>query len=242
MPLNAGQRGEKLMNAAEINAIKQRIKNIMAARGGNGSVTSYAGTNYNFSTNPEAGGVVKLEHGQKTVNILRNAINTTIGGRSVGPEVKDQGQAVDLATFTNANLSAICTTLENENVQGNRGKAYGNMNGNLTDYVTERSSCRTHCSGICVGNCYGRCNGCSNTCGGGCHNACNGGCGPSGCTGCSSCTGTCAGNCQGCAGCSGCCWGSCTGCNGTCNDGCGGGCNGLRAQTYYPDSRDPSSY
>ena len=226
------------MTAAELKALKTKINTVMSHRSGttsgqnksNGDVGAYAGTAYAFSETPGDSIPLKVEHGQKTVNLLRK-INTTIGGRSVGPEVQYAGQAIDTDTFTNANLTAIVNTLESEYSQANRGAYAGYYNGSAVATATEVSSCAAACTGLCKGNCFGKCNGCSGLCGGGCWNNCAGSCGYGQCTGCSStCTGACqtacTGSCQG--GCKNQCDTACTGCSG-CTGGCTDQCTGVRA-------------
>ena len=227
------------MTAAELINIKERINTVMTHRSGttsgenksNGDMSAYAGSSYAFSETPGGDIPLKVEHGQKTVNLLR-LINSTIGGRSVGPEVSYAGQAIDTDTFTATNLNAIIDSLESEYSQANRGKAAGLYNGDTLDSVSESSSCSAQCSGLCIGNCFGECNGCSTTCGGGCWDNCKGSCGYGQCTGCSStCTGACQTACTSSCG-GGCmnqCDTACTGCYTACNGGCTNACTGSRA-------------
>ena len=59
-----------MLTASEMNTLKRKIKAEMARRCGYGSLSSYSGSTYDFSTTPSAGGVMMSEQGQKTVNLL----------------------------------------------------------------------------------------------------------------------------------------------------------------------------
>lgn len=72
------------MTAAQVIALKAKIKAEMARRKGYGSLSTstgynyakkdsavnYSGTAYDFTTTPTKGGTVLTEHGQKTVDLL----------------------------------------------------------------------------------------------------------------------------------------------------------------------------
>ena len=57
------------MTAQEMNDLKSKIKSLCSKRGGFGSLSSFSGSSYNFSTTPVDGGIIRAEHGQKTIDI-----------------------------------------------------------------------------------------------------------------------------------------------------------------------------
>ena len=55
-----------LFSAEDFNGLKELLNGECNRRRGNGSVQSYAGSAYQFTTKPAAGGYVMAEHGKKT--------------------------------------------------------------------------------------------------------------------------------------------------------------------------------
>lgn len=59
-----------MLTAAQINGLREKTRTELARRGGFGSLTVFAGTEYDFEAVPQPGGQVLAEHGQKTINPL----------------------------------------------------------------------------------------------------------------------------------------------------------------------------
>ena len=204
--------------AQEMIDLKARVKAEMQRRNGNGSLVAYAGTDYDYTVDPAAGGQMLTEHVNKIV-VPMNAITASgMTEQAVG----DQAMAMD-------GIDAKLTVYVAEPAQKNA-----------------TSSCSGACSGLCVSSCYNSCGGsCSVGCGG-CDTTCTGGCKTT-CTGecdttCSgycrdSCNGGCSGGCEGCGGtcartCSVNCFDSCTNtCKNTCEGNCGTQCQQLCANS-----------
>ena len=206
-----------LISPSRINALKNRVRAECARRNSNGSVSSYAGSAYDFTLMPADGTLIKAEHYDKNATPL-NAINSKIVSRaSSGGYIVKENDFVQMEAFL--------ATIESRNL-----------------YDSTASDCSASCTGLCyscTGTCSGGCSGCTGCtgcggCGGcdgscsGCSGTCTGGC--SGCSGCgescsyscSSCSGGCSGSCLGCSGtCTG-----CSGCSDACSYGCGSGCTG----------------
>lgn len=66
--------GVSFVTAEDFNGLKELLNNECNRRRGVGSVQSYAGAVYQFSTKPAPGGYILAEHGQKLADPLR-AIN-----------------------------------------------------------------------------------------------------------------------------------------------------------------------
>ena len=187
--------------AQEMIDLKARVKAEMQRRKGNGSLVAYAGTDYDYTVDPAAGGQMLTEHVNKIV-VPMNAITASgMTEQAVG----DQAMAMDV-------IDAKLTVYVAEPAQKNA-----------------TSSCSGACSGLCVSSCYSSCGGsCSVGCGsctGGCTGSC-GGCDETCSTQCGSdgCSGNCGSNCKtdGCtAYCGMSCWGRCSS---NCTDGCENTC------------------
>lgn len=186
--------------ASDFVSLKARVKAEMARRIYRGPLTSYAGTDYDYTTVPAAGGVIKTEH----VNKLITPIN------AIAPSGYTEVSSGDPV----AALKAL-----NDSFASHEGKAYYNT-----------VDCASSCSGLCRGYCENTCTGCDGCsgCGGACSNSCSGDCEGTCTGGCSTtCTGTCSGGCRstcsgGCSGCSA----TCQTCAGVCGNGCGYRCGG----------------
>lgn len=179
--------------AQEMIDLKARIKAEMQRRNGNGSLVAYAGTDYDYTVDPAAGGQMLTEHVNKIV-VPMNAITASgMTEQAVG----DQAMAMD-------GIDAKLTVYVTEPAQKNG-----------------TSSCSGACSGLCVSRCYNSCGGsCSVGCGscGGCDETCSNQCGSDGCSG--NCGNNC--KTDGCtAYCGMSCWGKCSSnCSGGCENTC----------------------
>ena len=187
--------------AQEMIDLKARVKAEMQRRKGNGSLVAYAGTDYDYTVDPAAGGQMLTEHVNKIV-VPMNAITASgMTEQAVG----DQAMAMD-------GIDAKLTVYVAEPAQKNG-----------------TSSCSGACSGLCVSSCYsscggscsvgcGSCGGCSGGCTGDCNETCSNQCGSDGCSG------NCGSNCKrdGCtAYCGMSCWGKCSSnCSGGCENTC----------------------
>ena len=187
--------------AQEMIDLKARVKAEMRRRNGNGSLVAYAGTDYDYTVDPAAGGQMLTEHVNKIV-VPMNAITASgMTEQAVG----DQAMAMD-------GIDAKLTVYVAEPAQKNG-----------------TSSCSGACSGLCVSSCYsscggscsvgcGSCGGCSGGCTGDCKETCSNQCGSDGCSG------NCGSNCKrdGCtAYCGMSCWGKCSNnCSGGCENTC----------------------
>lgn len=204
--------------AQEMIDLKTRVKAEMQRRKGNGSLVAYAGTDYDYTVDPAAGGQMLTEHVNKIV-VPMNAITASgMTEQAIG----DQAMAMD-------GIDAKLTVYVAEPAQKNG-----------------TSSCSGACSGLCVSSCYNSCGGscsvgcggCDTTCTGGCKTTCTGECDTT-CNGyCrDSCNGGCSGGCEGCGGtcartCSVNCSDGCTKtCKGTCTGNCGSQCEQLCANS-----------
>lgn len=111
-------------------------------------------TNLEFVNPVEKGALIKMEHGEKTINLLY--------------EIKD--------------IESIDYVIDNGLLPSQEG--YMSLTTFLEKLSTERmegdtSSCRGACTGLCFGSCIGGCNGCSDACTGdcsGCTATCGTGC------------------------------------------------------------------
>ena len=187
--------------AQEMIDLKARVKAEMQRRNGNGSLVAYAGTDYDYTVDPAAGGQMLTEHVNKIV-VPMNAITASgMTEQAVG----DQAMAMD-------GIDAKLTVYVAEPAQKNG-----------------TSSCSGACSGLCVSSCYSSCGGscsvgcgscgdCSGGCTGDCKETCSNQCGSDGCSG------NCGSNCKrdGCtAYCGMSCWGKCSNnCSGGCENTC----------------------
>ena len=62
--------GVSFVTAEDFNGLKELLNNECNRRRGVGSVQSYAGSAYQFSTKPAPGGYILAEHGQKLADPL----------------------------------------------------------------------------------------------------------------------------------------------------------------------------
>lgn len=196
------------------NELKKKIKAECLRRKYTGSVSSYGGTSYDYTTQPNNGKVISKEHITKLVEPMA-AINIENQNENINV-IKDDDlstleakitayQAMGL-TDSNTGCSAYCTGLCSTSCSESCGvQCQGTCLGSCKN--TCQGSCQSTCSGGCRSTCSGSCSGCSGSCSGGCYTGC------SGCSG--SCTRHCANDCTGL--CGGSCSGLCTSCTGTCS-------------------------
>lgn len=177
--------------ASDFIAIKARVKAECARRKYNGSVESYAGSNYDYTVTPQDGNVPLPEHFNKIIVPMNAMVNT---GRS-------QTQNGYLVRAMN-DIDSALTTLES-----------------ITETASS-SGCKASCTGLCQGTCTTGCTGCtggcSGSCGTGCANGCSGGCRTTCTSLCADdCTAACEESCY--SNCYHSCSGGCAGeCKGTC--------------------------
>ena len=124
-----------MLTASQINSLKASVKAEMARRSGYGSLAEFAGASYDFSTVPAAGGVIKAEHGQKTVNLILKVTDVN--------KLKNVNQGDILPDKLDSSVLTHVNTLKNESMTGSK------------------SSCRGACTGLCLGTCTSTCSGCS---------------------------------------------------------------------------------
>ena len=153
--------------ASDFVSLKARVKAEMNRRCRVGSLTAYAGTNYDYTVTPATGGVIKSEHLQKLTTPVNAIANTGIAQG-------DPGTVISALDAFDTKLTA------HENYP---------MRGSGTD-------CASSCSGLCSSGCWNSCSGCggscSYSCSGSCDGSCSGGCDGSCSGGCStSCGGAC---------------------------------------------------
>ena len=159
-----------LFSAEDFNGLKELLNGECNRRHGNGSVQGYAGSAYQFTTKPAAGGYIMAEHGKKLSDPLRAINPRGIEDVSRGTEVK---------------LDAVAKKI---------------VELQKKDPLSSDTGCAASCTGLCVSGCYSACAGCSGTCTGTCTGGCMGTCTGSCQGSCAGCTGTCSGTCQGCTG------------------------------------------
>ena len=149
MALTKGSKTE----ASDINSLKARVKAEMNRRCRLGSLASYAGTSYDYTTTPATGVKMNVEHINKILTPMSKITSQSYGNsKAVG----------DLATAPDI----LSTNLAVYETQA------------MTKGAT--SSCSSSCSGLCTTGCYNACTGCTGcTSCSGCSGSCSGcsGCG-----------------------------------------------------------------
>jgi len=189
-----------LVSADRFNELKARVKAECARRAYADSVASYGGTDYDYTTTPASGTLIKQEHRDK-IAIPLNAISEDMIPIASGlPVVLDE----DLLS-----MEAFITVLEQRSPTDSEG-----------------TDCSGGCAGMCYGcqgTCYNNCSGCGNSCSNNCSGGCKGGC----TSDCGGCGGSCDASCEG--GCLYSCYDICSGCGGACSNDCKGSCAGCGA-------------
>lgn len=214
-----------LITADRIKTLKANVKAECQRRNSTGSVATYGGTSYDFTTTPATGQLIKYEHYEKNAVPL-NKINSS-------------KQPIEGATGSPATEASIKKMEDNVAAFKACDKYANSLSG---------SGCNASCTGLCfsctsscVGGCTS-CTGCTGTCTNsctsctGCSGGCDGcrGCGSGCASGCSGCGSGCASGCTSCSGCSGCgsgCANTCSACGGGCTATCAAWCTGGGCQT-----------
>lgn len=211
-----------IITASRLNTLKSAVKAECNRRKYTGSVTTYAGSTYNYSKTPAKGVIVKKEIYEKNAVPL-NAISGDISTEVSSNVIRDSDflkLETKVASLKKISLSAAA---------GATG-----CNASCTGL------CSTECGDSCSG-CTGCGSGCASTCKGDCEGSCSGGCSGS-CTGCEAecrddCTAECADDCW--ARCADNCRGDCEGdCSDACSEGCGSGCSGGCSTSCDKDCSD----
>lgn len=181
--------------ASDFVSLKARVKAEMNRRCRSGSLTSYAGTNYDYSVTPASNVKILPEH----LNKLTTPVNAI---SDCGISEKQSGDVIPALDDFDTKLSSH--------------EAFP-MRGSGTD-------CASGCSGLCSNGCWNSCSGCGGSCSydcSGCSGTCSGSCSGS-CSG--GCDGSCGGACwrDGCtSNCTAACRMDCTySCSGECSGGC----------------------
>lgn len=187
--------------------LKSKVKAECNRRKYKDPVTSYGGSNYDFTTIPTSGNKIKEEHYEKNA-IPMNAINSLQipDTEGKGKRIKDE----DLSKMESLITSWSATSYYNNKSTDCNGNCTGlcySCTGECNSGCSGCSGSCTSCSGSCSGDCDGRCSG---SCTGNCNTTCSSSCGGSGCSG--QCTSSCySGDC------SGSCGSSCANCGNTCS-------------------------
>ena len=182
--------------ASRFSNLKAKIKAECQRRAYVGSVTSYAGSSYDYSAAPATDTIIKKEHYEK-IAVPMNAITGDIAtdGARVVSDAELTAMETKVTTLSNISLGVS---------QANTG-------------------CNASCTGLCSTGCYDACTSCTSCSGcSGCGDACTGctGCGNSCVGGCYGCGARCANACNGCTGtCDSSCWSSAAG-GGSCGTLC----------------------
>lgn len=185
------------MLAADFIALKARVKAEMQRRKYTGSISVYAGDEWDFTVQPEAGGKILPEHFNKIVEPI-NAISPTgleavkSGDQAMSIKLAEQKlyeyerHALNGANDCASSCTGLCTTSCGSSCGGNCYAVCENSC-NYDCYGTCSSTCADDCTGSCKGTC-------SSTCSGTCKNTCK-----------TTCTGTCVNDCART------CWSNCLG-------------------------------
>ena len=211
-----------IITASRLNTLKSAVKAECNRRKYTGSVTTYAGSTYNYNKTPAKNVIIEKEIYEKNAVPL-NAISGDISTEVSSNIIKDSDflkLETKVASLKKISLSAAA---------GATG-----CNASCTGL------CSTGCGDSCSG-CTGCGSGCASTCKGDCEGSCSGGCSGS-CTGCEAecrddCTANCADDCW--ARCADNCRGDCEGdCSDACSKDCGSGCSGGCSTSCDKDCAD----
>ena len=200
-----------IITASRLNTLKSAVKAECNRRKYTGSVTTYAGSTYNYNETPAKGVIVKKEVYEKNAVPL-NAISGDVSTEVSSNVIRDSDflkLETKVAALKKISLSAA---------SGSTG-----CNASCTGL------CSTGCGNSCDG-CTGCGSGCASTCSGSCEGTCRGGC-EAECE--DDCTADCASDCW--ARCADNCQGSC---EGSCRGGCEGSCKGDCSNSCMENCRD----
>ena len=178
--------------AADFVTLKARVKAEMQRRHGYGSLSTYAGSAYDYTNNPKSGVVVQPEHVNKIVEPINKIKNTGIPEASIGGIVK----AIDSAEIALTTYEKISP---NASQTGCASMCSGLCSSSCYNACASYSPCSCGsdaCSGSCTATCA---NNCMTSCGNGgqCGMSCWNNCDPSWSGGCgTSCKASCSGGCS----------------------------------------------
>lgn len=127
--------GVSFVTAEDFNGLKELLNNECNRRRGVGSVQSYAGAVYQFSTKPAPGGYILAEHGQKLADPLRAINPNGIDKVESGSYIRMDAMAKRIAEL--GKKDAVSRT---------------------------DTGCAASCTGLCASGCYTTCNGCTGSC------------------------------------------------------------------------------
>ena len=203
-----------IITASRLNTLKSAVKAECNRRKYTGSVTTYAGSTYNYNKTPAKNVIIEKEIYEKNAVPL-NAISGDISTEVSSNIIKDSDflkLETKVASLKKISLSAAAGA----------------------------TGCNASCTGLCSTGCGDSCSGCTG-CGSGCASTCKGSCEGScegSCTGCEAecrddCTANCADDCW--ARCADNCQGSC---EGSCRGGCEGSCKGDCSNSCMENCRD----
>ena len=186
-----------IITASRLNTLKSAVKAECNRRKYTGSVTTYAGSTYNYNKTPAKNVIIEKEIYEKNAVPL-NAISGDISTEVSSNIIKDSDflkLETKVASLKKISLSAAAGA----------------------------TGCNASCTGLCSTGCGDSCSGCTG-CGSGCASTCEGSCEGSCRGGCEAeceddCTADCASDCW--ARCADNCQGSCEGsCRGGCDNSC----------------------
>ena len=124
--------GVSFVTAEDFNGLKELLNNECNRRRGVGSVQSYAGSAYQFSTKPAPGGYILAEHGQKLADPLRAINPAGIDKVESGSYIRMDAMAKRIAELGKKDAVSMTDT-----------------------------GCAASCTGLCSSGCYTTCNGCT---------------------------------------------------------------------------------
>lgn len=215
-----------IITALRLNTLKSAVKAECNRRKYTGSVTTYAGSTYNYSKTPAKGVIVKKEIYEKNavpLNAISGDINTEVSSNVIRDSdfLKLETKVASLkrislsaaagSTGCNASCTGLCSTGCGNACSGCSGCGSGCA-----------STCSGDCEGSCSGGCSGQCTGCEAECKDDCTAKCADDCW-------ARCADNCRGDCEG--GCRGDCDGGCTGCGSTCTAKCANSCSATISKT-----------
>ena len=207
-----------IITASRLNTLKSAVKAECNRRKYTGSVTTYAGSTYNYNETPAKGVIVKKEVYEKNavpLNAISGDVSTEVSSNvirdsdflkletKVAALKKISLSAASGSTGCNASCTGLCSTGCGNSCDGCTGCGSGCA-----------STCRGDCEGSCSGGCSGQCTGCEAECRDDCTADCA-----------SDCWARCADNCQG-------------DCEGSCRGGCEGSCKGDCSNSCMENCRD----
>lgn len=170
------------LSRSELVTLKAKIKAEMQRRNGSGpsnrlwtpsraygSVSQFAGSEYDFIHTPTKDGKIYSEYGRKTVDLLLQihdiaGLESTVTGNPI-PKTWNSSLIQETDRLSREQFNGETQTTINAR------RAAGESVG----ISPESSSCRAACTGLCIGSCIGMCNGCLQTCTASCGTGCTGG-------------------------------------------------------------------